>query len=513
MSQVSERGAIGRVFWILLAVAIASVIALTVANQHPGLIVLSGLAPLILYHAKLYRANGAAGGVPQSTVDTVYYFGFIVTIAALAGAVLVIANNPEALTGTEATKQGALQRVGMTFGLGLIATGYALSARIQLMIQSSHIDEETVAEQVARVEQEVSKTLLVVQRAALEFEALSMTLIAGTRQTTETILQGAVSALEHTSQRAAADYSQAGSAVRAAATELGVAMRAALPAEETQALLTAVKESGGALGTLQVRINKLAEKTQQLDSVIESLNATLSGGAGPLAAAVQSLGMLQVVAERLTELAPVVSTVSGELASVSSAASRLQTVMREVWEPSAHDATEVGNAMHRCVAALDSHAAALSEAEKTVRREVEWRTQVTTQALPIDSLHASISTLNQELVSMASNVSRLGQSFNNSEVPRQMELLQEGVDGLRQKLSALGETTGRVVSNLSNMAAVPHPAGQADTAQLDKIARLLEDNVKQLSDVSRRLVMAPMPPPPAARSWPRAWWSALGRRR
>lgn len=495
-----RRVAVETVFWLALLFAVLSIVALTLTIPTAAgpwwLIGLCGMAPLAAYHVFLYRANRRAGGLPQSTIDTVYYFGFIVTIATLAAAVLAIALRPENITSGGAQ---ALPRVGATFGLGLLATGYALAARIQLMIQSSQIDEETVSDQVSRVYQELSRTLLVIQRSAIEFESLGITLVDRTRRNTEALLQGVSATLVDASKQAATEYAYAGTAMRNAVAEFGTSIRAALPAEETDALRTAVRESSSTLGTLQARINKLAEKTQQLDAVIEQLHVSLAAASSSASTAVGSLGALQAVAERLNELSPVVSGVGGELANVSSAAANLNIVMREAWRPSARDAADVSVAMQSQVSALGAHASALSDAEKAVRREVEWRRDLTAQGPPIDELRGSIGAVSRELADMAIHVSRLSQSLTESNVPTQMSSFQEALGGARQKIRELGEAAGAFAGDVAGPTHRHRAAERSETRELDEVVRLLKENAQYLSALSRTAA-TPRAVNPSARS-------------
>src|SRR4051794_33394860 len=80
---------VGRFFWVGLA---ASVVGLSVASwlSSKALVVFAfGMVPLVAYHLRLLSDVGK--GLSQTTIDTVYYFGFIVTIATLAATVLFIA--------------------------------------------------------------------------------------------------------------------------------------------------------------------------------------------------------------------------------------------------------------------------------------------------------------------------------------------------------------------------------------------------------------------------------------
>jgi hypothetical protein len=96
---------------------------------------LTPVAPLIAYHlAYLFpRARTLRG----AEIDSVYYFGFLVTVATLAETAAVIAGAPEL----------GIQSVLYKFGAGLLATGYAVVARLHLQSLTS-AETPTSPEQV-----------------------------------------------------------------------------------------------------------------------------------------------------------------------------------------------------------------------------------------------------------------------------------------------------------------------------------------------------------------------------
>lgn len=95
---------------------------MTIASWHPLITMISTLAPLIFYHIA-YLLPRAKGGLSQTAIDSVYYFGFLVTIGALGASAIKLGTSQ---------KLESLADVGFQFGLGLLATGYAVFARMQL---------------------------------------------------------------------------------------------------------------------------------------------------------------------------------------------------------------------------------------------------------------------------------------------------------------------------------------------------------------------------------------------
>jgi hypothetical protein len=87
----------------------------------------SGCGPLVYYHL-FYLTPRARIGLSQTAIDSVYYFGFLVTIAALGISAVTIATSGGSTD---------INAVVFQFGVGLFATGYAVLARIHLSSISS----------------------------------------------------------------------------------------------------------------------------------------------------------------------------------------------------------------------------------------------------------------------------------------------------------------------------------------------------------------------------------------
>lgn len=107
---------------------------------HPVIPFVFAMVPLVWYHVG-YLRKFAGEGISQPAVDSVYYYGFLVTIGALGVTALELS-----VKGVE----GDLTSVAFQFGLGLLATGYAVWARIQLTASSKLLDEANLEEAMHR---------------------------------------------------------------------------------------------------------------------------------------------------------------------------------------------------------------------------------------------------------------------------------------------------------------------------------------------------------------------------
>ena len=113
---------------------------------------LFGLLPLAIYHAWLWRAES----LTQQEIDSVYYFGFILTLTTLGLSAFGLANS-----GGSAND---INSIGTQFALGLLATGYGLIARITLQgkrLSLDNVDEafDRQLDQVGRLVREFGNTI------------------------------------------------------------------------------------------------------------------------------------------------------------------------------------------------------------------------------------------------------------------------------------------------------------------------------------------------------------------
>ncbi len=138
----------------------------------PFSVFLGALVPLIWYHTMFLRPR-AAEGLPQPAIDSVYYYGFLITIGALGSTAVSLS-----LHGIGED----FAPVAFQFGLGLLATGYAVWARVHLTARTRTLDEEELRLLMSRQIAQSRELLSNVELASSSFEAFSSTLLARTEQ-------------------------------------------------------------------------------------------------------------------------------------------------------------------------------------------------------------------------------------------------------------------------------------------------------------------------------------------
>jgi len=154
---------------ILLSVKFALPLLLAIALE---------LGPLGVYFYVLLRARHE--GLAATAIDSVYYFGFLITIFSLAASVLRVWLGG---IGSDITS------LVSHFGVGLLATGIALAFRLYLTAATDQLDkkdlDEAIDSYIRRVDTVVSK----VELSASNFEGLANSLEERTRSVADEIFE------------------------------------------------------------------------------------------------------------------------------------------------------------------------------------------------------------------------------------------------------------------------------------------------------------------------------------
>ena len=118
-------------FAVMLPSMIGSIALLWLSHSYYPeralMAIAAGCAPMAAYHL-FYLTPLAKRGASQAAIDSVYYFGFLITLFALGLSATTLA-----LTKSDIKVQLILNQ----FGIGLLATGYAIVARLHVSSISS----------------------------------------------------------------------------------------------------------------------------------------------------------------------------------------------------------------------------------------------------------------------------------------------------------------------------------------------------------------------------------------
>lgn len=271
-------------FGWLLSGLFASLLLIALPAIAPGLptwLRLGAIAPLIVYHVFYLRPK--AKNLAPSAVDSVYYFGFLITVSELAGVALEIAS------GQPASDPSVLY----SFGVGLLATGYAVIARLDLQ-SSAKAETSASAEQVLDSYLARSGFMLDnLDMAIRNFAGLAETTMNETKRVTdvsrlllEKSATSAIDAFDTEMRNTLASVKESIDGIRMALTDTDfVAEREAL----AQALRSSIKVSMDFNSTLETLVQESrsgAEALQRSKDAMDMLGTstrTLHGGLTELA--------------------------------------------------------------------------------------------------------------------------------------------------------------------------------------------------------------------------------------
>ncbi len=156
----------------MLLSALALALGVAFPAVPPMAAFLGALVPLIWYHTMFLRPR-ATDGLPQPAIDSVYYYGFLITIGALGATALDLS-----LHGMGEN----FAPVAFQFGLGLLATGYAVWARVHLTASTKILDEDELRVLMNRQIAQSRELLGNVELASASFETYATTLLQRSEQ-------------------------------------------------------------------------------------------------------------------------------------------------------------------------------------------------------------------------------------------------------------------------------------------------------------------------------------------
>ena len=162
-------------------------IATNAMHIGPWAALASGITPLVYYHW-FYLSPRAKKGLSQSAIDSVYYFGFLVTLAALGISAVAIATSGAATN---------INTVVFQFGVGVFATGYAVIARMHLSSISSMQSTDSIEVIMDRYVKRSLELVENVEMAVVRTADFSNIVVSKTTEVTENARISAEKVLIH----------------------------------------------------------------------------------------------------------------------------------------------------------------------------------------------------------------------------------------------------------------------------------------------------------------------------
>lgn len=300
----------------LLGVSVLLIGASQRLQLSPVLGVLIGCSPLVYYHLRILapRQNGELG---QADVDSVYYFGFLVTIVSLGFGVYYFRS---------AGKQD-VQILLRQFAVGIMATAYAVFARMHIASLRSRVevvDAQAMLDQQLRRSEDVLQHMMAV---SIQAAALASSL-SGAR---ELVVQRSAEEMSAVLSNIASTFAQQIGTALTAVQDITGQVQHTLSAVSTvlvdQSMANSLRDLNVAAKALGENSTSAASASLEAATAITMVGQEFRGLQGTLSTGRDEL---KVVAEIVTTLREFDSAASATAASVGAAGAELVRVATEL---------------------------------------------------------------------------------------------------------------------------------------------------------------------------------------
>jgi hypothetical protein len=269
----------------------------------------AALAPLVWYHVLFLRPR-AADGLSQAAIDSVYYYGFLITVGALGATALDLS-----LHGIGED----FAPVAFQFGLGLLATGYAVWARVDLVSIAKQLDEEELQNLMAQQIERSRELVTSVEMASSSFQAFAETLISKSAQFATTVEAQTQASIDDAMKAFRNGISAMTEEAQLALRELrGIVNDVTFGAEREQlkssvtAMVETVNTLSEGLSQLAASSNAGAGSANEFASSLATINQNAASASGEL----EKLGMKDGIVAKFSDALTVGQASAAELASV-----------------------------------------------------------------------------------------------------------------------------------------------------------------------------------------------------
>lgn len=307
----------------------------------------AGLAPLIVYHFILFREKT----VSATEVDSIYYFGFLVTVVTLVVTALSIG-----------LKGGSLNvsSVLVQFALGLVATGYALFARLHLLTKLNSQDVVDATEKLAKSVEKVAGEFDRAGHHVTAFVDLTQQRMTKMERT----LQLAENTFESKLNTAALAFNDA--LAQTAANSLG--KTAGVVDEATRQFSSSISSVMDEIGRIQneaeaISFARAAERidifSQSMESSIGSITSKVAAASDDSASAIAELTASARKTQKLTE----------QIAQRLGSLGKIETLLSTI-EKTAIALEEISKTASATSDSISSLGEKLGQAEEEVRKNL-----------------------------------------------------------------------------------------------------------------------------------------------
>ncbi len=338
----------------------------------------AGLAPIVLYHIILFSKSNLS----STEVDSIYYFGFLVTVVTLVVTALSIG-----------LEQGRLDinSVLVKFALGLIATGYALFARLHLLTKLSSQAEVDVVQATENLAKSV-------ENVALKFDQAGHHVTAFIEQTEKRMLDASNHYASRLNEAALAFNKTLADTATASLANSYLTIDTA--ARQFSYAITAIMKEVTRIQSEAESINfanaaqRLESFSASMESSIASMTTLVTSASETSAAAIEGLGDITKKSLQTSDAFTAHLEPLGKLDTLLSTLKRTTTALEEIADEAAHTSDSIAalglkftqseqTVSQNIIEPLSANS--LSEA---IRRLVAELTQASKQAASLSQLMA-----------------------------------------------------------------------------------------------------------------------------
>lgn len=432
-------------FILLLFTAVLGISAVTLMrgfgiisdSAYPVMNLVVGLTPMATWHWLLHDSRNAS----QAEIDTIYFFGFLVTLVTLMCAALLLVLQPAGLRSEQ-----QILTIGVQFALGLLATGYGLFARVILTNRRSMINDQEEA--VAQYLENMQSMLYRMRDAVEVFDKFQSQVVENAEKGAERVASSALGVVKAQLQEPLEELGSSLKKIAADFSEL----------DESGS----IKKMNTGFTRTNTALSKVSKSIDELDSKIASDTPSI------------------------TELTPLMRDLSQSVIELKSELQKLREETAQVTTVSAGLRAEYGEFSD----ATGTLVAELSEINAETVAE-----RFSLLSSNVGELSASIGSIRQHIETMSGLLPAANQGFDNvtgkiSQFGDKAKQLSDSLDTIKNGLvrfETLGTSIERLNGQIKNLSdsfsgnsSGSDTSFQNLTGQLNSLAKDLDSSTQQL---------------------------------
>lgn len=377
----------------------------------------AALTPLVWYHVGFLRPH-AQRGLSQAAIDSVYYYGFLITVGALGATALDLSLHG---VGDD------FSAVAFQFGLGLLATGYAVWARVHLVGIAKQMDEDELRDLMGLQIEKSRELLSSIELAVSSFTSFSETLVSRTVDFHSRIEEQTKSSID----RASADFSKGISAI----TE-----QADLALQDLRGIVNDVT-FGAERDELKKSVTSMVQTVTKLTSSLDQLSGSANSSATSAQAFAAGLSAVNDGATGTANQLQRLSTDEGLVAKFGSALVGSTSSLSEFTSISSASATalsEIGDAANPVSGELKGLATALGRSTEASQAATNILASLQTLGGHAGGLSGDLDALKTVIQSLQSTIDNLNAGLIDStgRLKDAMAETSDVLEGLHDRVAA-----------------------------------------------------------------------------